>query len=222
MWIMLSNERKLRRKSDARRLAARYLALAMLMVSLTACKGSEGSPANAADSAGDEAAQEETMADPQRKELEELRDDPSVSWAIIEYRPTTSSDWGEELYRIELEEAVASVKLYKEEAKDYPLDEAQVEGLRRLLSEYALTIYEGGSYWPTGDCCTMVELFDFWISYDKGSYHETGAQRYPEGWEDFRDELRELIGVESQESEVPPRKNGKKERRQGLSAPAAS
>ena len=222
MWIMLSNERKLRRKSDARRLAARYLALAMLMVSLTACKGSEGSPANAADSAGDEAAQEETTADPQRKELEELRDDPSVSWAIIEYRPTTSSDWGEELYRIELEEAVASVKLYKEEAKDYPLDEAQVEGLRRLLSEYALTIYEGGSYWPTGDCCTMVELFDFWISYDKGSYHETGAQRYPEGWEDFRDELRELIGVESQESEVPPRKNGKKERRQGLSAPAAS
>lgn len=189
MWIMPFNKQYI-------------VILPVLVASLASCGRLEGSFANAADSIEYEAAQEETTADPQRKELEELRDDPSVSSAIIEYRPTTSSDWGEELYRIELEEAVASVKLYKEEAKDYPLDEAQVEGLRRLLSEYAITIYEGGSYWPTGDYCTMVELFDFWISYDKGSYHETGAQRYPEGWEDFRDELRELIGVESQESEV--------------------
>ena len=47
----------------------------------------------------------------------------------------------------------------------------------------------------------MIELFDFSVDYDKGSYREYGATHYPEGWDEFIQSLKELIISEKEAAE---------------------
>lgn len=168
----------------------RWLSLFMaLAIGLPGCGRTDGSSPEATDPGGYEAVSEEETPDPWREKLERLREVPSVNSAVI-----SSYKEGEE-YKIDLEEAIVSViKLSsREEIKEYPLDSGQVEGLRQLLSEYTLTVYDGAPYWPTGEYCTMIELFGFYVNFDKGYYDETGALGYPEGWGDFMEKLKAFV-----------------------------
>lgn len=166
----------------------RCLTLAIvLLLSLGACGKREDPPASAADAAEQGIQMLREAFDVERKKLEVLQKVPSVTSASIDI----NSDL--EQYRIDLDDATASIRTPGQEMETYSLDPAQIDGINRLLSEYTLTVYDGNPYWPSGDYCTMIELFDYSIHYDGGYYREYGATHYPENWEGFMEELKGFI-----------------------------
>lgn len=167
--------------------------LPILLLILGACGKREDQPTSAADFTDGGIRRIQDALDPERKKLEVLRAAPSVTSATIqnEFSPECTHDANQ--YMIDLDEATASIWIPGQETKNYCLNHRQVDELKRLLSEYAITVYDGMPYWPTGDYCTMIQLFDFSIQYDGGYYREYGATHYPEEWESFLQELRELI-----------------------------
>ena len=171
----------------------------VLLWALSACGKSEAPPINVADSLEII----KSTADTERNGLETLRKSPSVTTATIE--DTFGRAGGRpDQYAIDLEHATASVCIAGQEEEVCPLDDAQVEGLRRLLSEYALTVYDGAPYWPTGDYCTMELLFYFSVYHDGGTYQENGATRYPDGWAEFIENMKGLIFSEHIVEPAPP------------------
>ena len=170
----------------------RWMALFMaLTIGLSGCGRTDDPSSEAAEPEGYEAVPEEETPDPTREDLKKLQESPSVYSAVI------NSDAEGKEYRIDLEEATVLVwNLRSNEEIEYTLDSGQVEGLRQLLSGYALTVYDGNPYWPTGEYCTMIVLFDITIHYNGehyGCYRETGALGYPEGWEYFMEKLKAFI-----------------------------
>ena len=170
------------------------IGMAVMILVLTACGKKENPPLSASEMTGEEAGRAESESDSEREKLEELRKAPSVTRAVIENRFEQISPHDADRYTFDLEDAVVSVWIPRQRTETYYLDDTQVEQLNTLISEYALTVYEGNPYWPeTDNYCTMIELFDFSVDYDKGYYREYGATHYPDGWEDFIHSLRELI-----------------------------
>ena len=171
----------------------------LLFFGLFACGKSETLPASASDSMELESGTENNVPDPEQIQLEGLRKAPSVKKAVIQSKSSPNSTIETSQYTIDLNHNTASVFIQGQETQTYDLSQEQAEDLRRLLSEYALTVYNGRPYWPSGDYCTMEVLFDYTIDYEMGSYREYGATHYPEEWEEFTQSLKELIRKETEE-----------------------
>ena len=167
----------------------RWMALFMaLTIGLSGCGRTDDPSSEAAEPEGYEAVPEEAPPEHKRVDLKKLQESPSVYSAVI------NSDAEGKEYRIDLEEATVLVwNLRSNEEIEYTLDSGQVEGLRQLLSGYALTVYDGNPYWPTGEYCTMIVLFDITIQYN--GLHDVccrgrRAVENPASWESARATLK--------------------------------
>ena len=130
-----------------------------------------------------------------------LYENPSVTQARIKNN-LSDRTYHYEYYSIDLDNATACIEDLERTVLTYALDEIQVEQLKSLLSKYTLTVYDDKPYWPTGDYCTMIELFEFIVTYKDGSFREYGATHYPDGWDQFIRDLRELITNEQESEET--------------------
>lgn len=130
--------------------------------------------------------------DAEREGLQQLYGSPTVAKASITSTLSKNSPAAEQ-YEIDLRHASASITDHNQATKTYFLDTNQIESLCKLLSQYTLTVYDSQPYWPTGDYCTMIELFDYQVMYEGGIYREYGATHYPEGWDGFIQNLKSLI-----------------------------
>lgn len=175
-----------------------------LLLGLAGCGKSETPPLSGQDQIYEDsmnAGLAKVRSNPELKRLQTLREVPSVINASIKNTLSNNSP-AAEYYTINLKSAIASITAPDGDPEKYLLDKKQIDGLERLLSEYALTVYEDQPYWPASDnYCTMIELFDFSVDYDKGSYREYGATHYPEGWDEFIQSLKELIISEKEAAE---------------------
>lgn len=78
----------------------------------------------------------------------------------------------------------------------YELSVEQCNELRQLILEYSQTVKEQeDEYWPdTDEYPDMLVLFKFEMTGEKKRYRASGALCYPDGWEEFVGELKEIIG----------------------------
>lgn len=164
----------------------------VLLLGQTACSKHEVMPSSGQDFAEQDSEIVKDAFNAERAELQNLYKVPSVTKASITRRLSEYNNVSE-YYEIDLSNASASFTDSNQAAETYFLSSSQVEQLCQLLSEYTLTVYDDQPYWPTGEYCTMIELFDYRVNYDGGSYREYGATHYPKGWDDFIQNLKGLI-----------------------------
>jgi len=77
----------------------------------------------------------------------------------------------------------------------YELSVEQCNELRQLILEYSQTVKEQeDEYWPdTDEYPDMLVLFKFEMTGEKKRYRASGALCYPDGWEEFVENLKEII-----------------------------
>lgn len=75
------------------------------------------------------------------------------------------------------------------------LNEEQSDELRQLILQYSQTIKEKeDEYWPhTSEYPDMLVLFYFDMRGEKKQYKADGALCYPDGWEEFIEDLKEIV-----------------------------
>ncbi len=190
-----------RARNGAFKQAVKYIIPGLMVIlSLAGCgKHEEDASVSAADQPVHKVSD---ILNQERRALLDLYDNPSVSKATIKSN-LNQNNLREDTYSIDLTKATASIEDSERTVFKYDLDETQVEQLSILLSKYAITVYDDNPYWPTGNFCTMVQLFEFNIRYQDGHYREYGATHYPEGWDDFIRTLRKLITNEQELPVVP-------------------
>jgi len=171
----------------------------LIVISVTACNKNEELPLSPPDLT--ERTELNLPVDNERERLVKLYENPSVLRAIIETNGM-ESPYDIEYYNIDLAQGIASIRDSSGISTDYLLDETDIVELSRLLSEYALIVYDNRPYWPSVDYCTMIELFDYTVSYKESYYREYGATHYPEVWDEFIQKMRQLITARSLQTVV--------------------
>lgn len=80
-------------------------------------------------------------------------------------------------------------------AEEFALSEEQSNELRELILQYSQTVKEQeDEYWPnTSEYPDMLVLFRFDMRSEEKQYKTDGALCYPDGWEEFIEELKEII-----------------------------
>lgn len=76
------------------------------------------------------------------------------------------------------------------------LNEKQGNALRRLILQYSQIVEEQeDEYWPsdTDEALAMAMIFDFRMSGEEKEYKADGGLCYPDGWEEFIEDLKEII-----------------------------
>ena len=165
----------------------------VLFLSLTACGKKEDSLVSAADFGTSQMHTAVEIRREERERLQKLREESSVISATIVTGYDAVGNGRDYECTLDLKGGTATIRIWGKEEETYLLDSGQINGLSRLLSGYALTVYDGSPYWPRGDYCTMIECFDFSIWYDGGYYEENGALGWPKGWDEFIEVLNERI-----------------------------
>lgn len=114
-----------------------------------------------------------------------------ILWFDLEYRDEETSDLTEDI-SIEMYPGDTTAVINK---KEYALSEEQCSKLREFILEYSGTVKEKeNTYWPqTEEYPAMITLFKFEIGGEDKRYKETGALCYPDGWEVFIENLKEMI-----------------------------
>lgn len=79
--------------------------------------------------------------------------------------------------------------------EEYDLNEEQCEQLKELILQYAVKVEEKSEdYWPhTEEYPDMTILFAFEVWDEEKTYREMGALCYPDGWDEFWQELKDII-----------------------------
>lgn len=140
---------------------------------------------------------DEGTAEPEEKrEWRERVDDPAefeaeeIYWfAVFSYNEAggTTDDISLWLYPGEERATINDV--------EFALNEETSNELRELIFQYSRTVKEQeDEYWPhTSEYPDMRTLFRFDMRSDEKQYKATGALCYPDGWEEFIKELKEII-----------------------------
>ena len=81
------------------------------------------------------------------------------------------------------------------DGETYELSDDRCNELQKLILEYSLRVKEQeDEYWPdTDEYPDMLVLFEFEMNGEVKRYRATGALCYPDGWEDFIEELKKII-----------------------------
>lgn len=134
---------------------------------------------------GTTASKKEQRVDPSEFEADE------ILWFDLECRDEETADLTEDI-SIEMYPGDTTAVINKEE---YELSEEQCSKLREFILEYSGTVKENkNAYWPqTEEYPAMITLFKFEIRGEDKRYKETGALCYPDGWEVFIENLKEMI-----------------------------
>lgn len=79
--------------------------------------------------------------------------------------------------------------------REFELNEEQCERLKELILQYGSKVEEKSEYyWPnTDEYPDMRRLFCFEVWSEEIIYKETGALCYPDGWEEFWQEMEDII-----------------------------
>lgn len=78
---------------------------------------------------------------------------------------------------------------------EFELNEEQCKRLQELILQYGYKVEDKSEdYWPhTDEYPDMCLLFSFEVRSEEMTYKETGALCYPDGWEEFWEEMRDII-----------------------------
>lgn len=139
---------------------------------------------------------EQNGVEPEEKREGRQRVDPAefekdeIIWVIL----SSHNERGETLEDISLwlhpgeEEAEIDNETIK-------LNEEQSDELRQLILQYSQTVKEKeDEYWPhTSEYPDMLVLFNFDMRGEEKQYKADGALCYPDGWEEFIEDLKKII-----------------------------
>lgn len=126
----------------------------------------------------------------QRVDPAEFKEE-EILWFDLESRDEETAGLTEDI-SIELFPGDTKAVINREE---YALSEDQCDRLRKFILEYSGTVREKkNAYWPqTEEYPDMLVLFEFEIGGEDKRYRENGALCYPDGWEEFIEDLKEII-----------------------------
>ena len=128
---------------------------------------------------------------------EEFAEDEISFFSLLSYYEDTEEIEGITLFLYPGEEEAHIVSGGEEDRVDeVRLNEEQSDALKQLILQYSRTVWEQeDEYWPsdTEEASVMTMIFDFRMSGEKKEYKANGGLCYPDGWEDFIEELKKII-----------------------------
>lgn len=128
---------------------------------------------------------------------EEFAEDEISFFSLLSYYEDTGEIEGITLFLYPGEEEAHIVSGGEEDqVEEVRLNEEQSDALKQLILQYSRTVWEQeDEYWPsdTEEASVMAMIFDFRMSGAEKEYKADGGLCYPDGWEDFIEELKKII-----------------------------